>query len=449
MRKLAADPAVAIIDLCPLDHVLGINAETTEGYIHKITFSPRALRSEVRSTDGWDYDIDFSQPITEHIEQATEIFDDPTVLDQFNVFPLKGKVAISYSHYATVLVLRTLSTYIRRRFDVGLQTREDITKGLIQALGDATPIHVVRRDIRSFYENVPTEALVEDLLYTTALPAKARRLLERFFELHCSGTCGLPRGLGISATLAELALQKFDASIRRLPGVYRYHRFVDDMILLCNDPRGVSTALEQMLPAPMKLHPRKRFDVDISASSVVRTDFAEFEYLGYQYKVQLNPKRGEARQVDVGVAQAKVDKMLTRMITASRAYYMNENFPLFQRRIQFLTGNYRFVKKRPLSTTGSSTVRSGIFYNYKLCGIYCGNQFVTSRMPELRKLDWFLQNSILGSRHFLGRNLRLRLSAVQMESLRKLSFTQGHLRAFNVSLTSSQVDEIKGIWKNV
>lgn len=424
-------------------------AQKIGGFIHKVTFSPRALRSEVRSTDGWDYGIDFSQPITEHIEQATEIFDDPTALDDFNVFPLKGKTAVSYADYPTILVLRTLSTYIRRRFDVGLQTREDITKGLIQALGDATPIYVIRRDIRSFYENIPNDGLVEDLLYTTALPAKARRLLEKFFQLHCARDHGLPRGLGLSATLAELALKSFDASIRRIPGVYRYHRFVDDMILLCNDPSGVSAAVEELLPAPMKLHPRKRFDVDISTPSSGKDGYSEFEYLGYQYRIQLKPKRGEPRTVNVGIAQAKIDRMITRLITASRAYYMNGDYPLLHRRLQFLTGNYRFVKKRPLSSTGSSTVRSGIFYNYKLSGTYCGEDFATSAMPELRKLDWFLHNSILGNRHFLGRYLNLNLSSEQLAALRLLSFTQGHLRAFNVPLTSGQVDEIKSIWKNV
>lgn len=402
----------------------------------------------MRSTDGWDYDVDFSLPITDYIDLATEIFDDPTALEAYNTFQLKGKEAISYSDYATVLVLRALSTYIRRRFDVGLQTREDITKGLIQALGDATPIYVVRRDIKSFYENVPTNELVENLLYTTALPAKARRLLEKFFDLHCRQNYGLPRGLGLSATLAELALQSFDASIRRLPGVYRYHRFVDDMILLCNDPSGVAAALEALLPAPMRLHPRKRFDVAIPTPSSGTDDHSEFEYLGYHYRVQWKAKRGEPRRVYVGIAQPKINRMMTRLITASRAYYMTDDFRLFYLRMQYLTGNYRFVKKRPLSSTGSSTVRSGIFYNYKLCGVYSGGDFVASTMPELRRLDWFLHNSILGERHFLGRHLNASLTSEQLSALRLLSFAQGHLRAFNIALTSRQVDDIKSIWKN-
>ena len=346
-------------------------------------------------------------------------------------------------------MLRTLSSYIRRRFEVGLQTRENITRGLIQALGDATPVFVLGRDIRSFYENIPTEGLIENLLYTTALPAKARRLLEKFFQLHCAGSYGLPRGLGLSATLAELALQAFDASVHRLPGVYRYHRFVDDMILLCTDPGGVSAALERLLPAPLRLHPQKRFNVDIVTPPSGRDGLSEFEYLGYRYHVQLKPKRGEARRVHVGVAQAKINRMRTRLILASRAFYMNDDYPLLYRRVQFLTGNYRFVKRRPLISTGSSTVRSVIFYNYKMCGVYCGEAFSGSTMPELRQLDWFLQHSLLGHRHFLGRHLNHRLSSSQLDALRRLSFTQGHLRAFHLDFTSQQVDEIKSVWKNV
>ncbi|MBW6530747.1 RNA-directed DNA polymerase [Sphingomonas sp. RRHST34] len=388
-------------------------------------------------------------PIDAYIEEATRSFDHPEILDDFNSFEHKCKPAVSYSSYSTVLVIRALSTYIRRRFDVGLQTRENITKGLIQAFSDSTPIHVIRRDISSFYENIPTEPLIESLLYTTALPAKARRLLEKFFELHCSGPVGLPRGLGLSATLAELALQSFDAAVRAVPGVYRYHRFVDDMILLCTEKAGVSDAVEGLLPTPMRLHPRKRSDLTIANTEGGRDDFAELEYLGYWFRVQQATKKGEPRQVHVGIAEKKINRIKTRLILASRAFLIDDNYFLLLRRFQFLTGNYRFVKRRPLVSTGSSTVRSGIFYNYKLSGVYFGRDFEASAMPELKKLDWFYRNSILGNRYPLGRHLTSRLAGARLENLRTLSFTQGHLRAFNVAVTSSQVEEIKSIWKNV
>lgn len=425
-------------------------ASRGEGIIRHVTFSARAIRAEIRSTDGWDYGVDFSLPVDGYVEEAEQLFNDPSALDGFNRFDIGSKRAVSYSDYPTVLLLRTLSTYLRKRFDIGIQTREDITKGLIQALGDATPIHIIRRDIRGFYESVPTADIYENLVYTTALPAKARRLVERFFAVHCPANTGLPRGLGISATLAELAMQPFDAEIRRIEGVYRYHRFVDDMIVICTNPNGVADAIENLLPQPMRLHRTKRADIAINEVEFPDKEKPpSFEYLGYNFSVQAKPKKGCARSVVVGIAERKINRIKSRLLLAARAYMHDQDSSMLLMRVRYLSGNYKFAKKRPLVSTGTAIVRSGIFYNYKYCGEYCGSVFKAATMPELKRLDWFLHNTILGNRHAMGRHLVANVPPGHLGHLRRLSFVQGHLRAFNVPLTSEQVDRIKSIWKNV
>jgi hypothetical protein len=405
--------------------------------MQRLTFSAKGLRAEVRASDGWDYGFDFGDPIDPYIDEASSILDDPSALSEYNSFPMGKKRAVSYSSYPSVLALRLLSTYLRRRFYLSLQTREDITKGLIQALSDSTSIHVIRRDIVSFYENVPTQAIHEDLLYTNALPAKARRLLEKFFEVHCGAGVGLPRGLGLSATLAEYVMQPYDASVRMIPGVYRYHRFVDDIIILCTDGESAKSILfGDLLPKPMLLHDKKRDDVALVKSAHRKGVWPKLEYLGYKFAVDVHAPPRHPRPINVGIADRKVDRIKTKLILAVKAYYHNEDFDLFHMRLRFLSGNYRFVKRKALANTGSSTVRSGIFYNYKFAGSYKDGSYVSLHLPELKQLDWFYQNSIIGRRYFYGKYLNAKLSAERLSMLRKLSFSQGHLRAFNVPLTS-------------
>src|SRR3546814_3746768 len=94
---------------------------------------------------------------------------------------------------------------------------------------DQTPIHVIRRDLSSFYETIPLEPVRSRLLYDTAIPRSVRHYLHQFYEHHCGvRVAGLPRGIGLTTILVELSMQQFDDAIRAIPGVYRYFRYSDD-----------------------------------------------------------------------------------------------------------------------------------------------------------------------------------------------------------------------------
>src|SRR3546814_1560850 len=87
---------------------------------------------------------------------------------------------------------------------------------------DQTPIHVIRRDLSSFYETIPLEPVRSRLLYDTAIPRSVRHYLHQFYEHHCGvRVAGLPRGIGLTTILVELSMQQFDDAIRAIPGVYR------------------------------------------------------------------------------------------------------------------------------------------------------------------------------------------------------------------------------------
>lgn len=413
-------------------------------------FSLRNLRAEIRSTDGWDYGVDFSKPLDLYIEEAESIIKDPlAALQDFNFFENGKRAVYSYSSYPTVLSLRVLSSYLKRRYNLQSETREAITRGLIQALSDSSEMHILRRDISSFYESLPTEPLVEGLLYTDVLDPRARRMLEAFFEVHCLGSVGLPRGLGLSATLSEFIMKPVDSAIRLLPGVYRYHRFVDDIVVLCTDPSVVSPKISTVLPSPLRLNDRKSEDVSLTRPAGDLKLKSRFEYLGYRYEIDMCHSPSKFRKLRVSIAQRKIDRIRTKIILAARAYIASQNYAQFRLRILYLTGNYKFLKKRPIVSTGKAVVRSGIYYNYRYCGDYQGTRVVAHPMSELKGLDWFLQNSILGTRYPLGSAIMAQLNAQQVAALRRLSFAQGHLKIYDSKVTSDQVKMIKSIWRNV
>ncbi|MBB5984776.1 antiviral reverse transcriptase Drt3a [Sphingobium lignivorans] len=414
-------------------------------------FTSRSLRAEIRSTDGPDYGIEFDQPLDDYISEAEQIIAEPhSFLSNFNRFQVGPRQAVSYSNYSTVLALRILGTYLKRRYALQSDTRHTITRGIIQALSDSSEMNILRRDISSFYEHVPTEAVRDELLYRDVLPPRARRMLEAFFTAHCQDSVGLPRGLGLSAILSEYVLRPVDQSIRLIPGVYRYHRFVDDIILFTSgDAQNISSELEKLLPSPLKLNRSKSIDISLERPSgdIDRREY--FEYLGYRYTINLQHSREKPRKISVTIAKSKIDRIKTRLLLSAMAFSRGGRFDHFHARIRYLAGNYKFQKRRPLAGSGRSMVRSGIFYNYRYCGEYQGAARSTHPMSELRQLDWFLQNTVLGSRAEIGRKVLAKLNTRQLAALRKMSFAQGHSKIFATGFKSTDVKLIKQIWKNV
>ena len=144
---------------------------------------------------------------------------------------------MSIEGFHSQLVLRSLSRHITRRYGVVLPHRDLIVQSVIATLSDATPMHVVRTDISSFYESIPLQPL-RRLLYNSALPRIARSYLRAYFDKFCPPTatdCGLPRGIGLSAVLAEFSMQDFDRKVCETTRVFKYFRFSDDIILFSTD----------------------------------------------------------------------------------------------------------------------------------------------------------------------------------------------------------------------
>jgi len=106
-------------------------------------------------------------------------------------------------------------------------------------LGSKFPFELVRTDISSFYESIDRQRLIEkmdrDQLLSPASKKYILQVLNSYGQIS-NTTTGVPRGVGISAYLAELYLEPIDKAIKEIPGLVLYCRFVDDIVAVFARP---------------------------------------------------------------------------------------------------------------------------------------------------------------------------------------------------------------------
>jgi hypothetical protein len=327
--------------------------------------------------------------------------------------------------------------------------RDEIVLGVIRALNDTAPMYIVRRDIRSFYETVPTQPLRDRLSLDTSISKAARQLLKQFFDVYCPGSTGIPRGLSLSATLAELSLMEFDRTIRRLPGVYRYFRFSDDILLFCyKQPDDVMLRMEEALPSGMQFNSTKSKILPITNTDKNRATQVEIEYLGYKFSVNDIAKGDKPKHVRVSISPRKVSKLKTRVILSFKRYSKDKNYYLLRDRLRFLSGNYRVRRFGVSAVKTSSHIKSGIYYSHRQCGAYSAYKISSYDGRELKELDGFYFSLIKSTRSQFFWLLKSRLSPQQYSELSSISFFQGFNKRMAIRLTPSRVRDIKAAWKN-
>jgi hypothetical protein len=415
------------------------------------TLSRITLAREVRASDRADYGVDLKANRKAILDDAVAASGDPDRLLNFNRFRMGKKDAYSYSDYGTVLVLRAISTIVRRRFRLKMPDRGSIVRGVIQGLGDATPFCVVRRDIASFYESIATSALKAELLSRSTLSTKVHRYLERFFDIHCKTPTGLPRGISLSAVLAERAMQEYDAAVWSTPGVIRYYRFADDILVFSiGAMHDVCQAVEDALPTGLSYSPSKYIDVHYDATKSGKKVRKHFDYLGYRFTADAGKfERSRPRHVSVSISEVKINRAKSRLLVSAKELLRTGGGSLFLKRLQFLTGNHRVRRVNPLVTTGQKSVKAGVYYNYRYCGEYKNGEFLPPSGTELKSLDWFLFNAILNPRSPFGFQILASMTPPQRAAALRVSFYKGHHLAYQTRFKSQDVKEIRKVWRNV
>ena len=298
-------------------------------------------------------------------------------------------------------VIKQLQRNIHRIYGVKQANRHDLVCQLRDMLGSKFPFELVRTDISSFYESINRKRLVEkldrDQLLSPASKKYIKQVLDSYGEISGTST-GVPRGVGISAYLAELYLRPVDKAIRAIPGLVLYCRFVDDIVaVFARPPTGKNLgSFKELIIAIFGDNGLTHNAVKTSEFKLADPYPKKFEYLGYRFR--LRPGKFE-----ISPGAAKVAKYRARMNAAFADYWREKPvnpkraFTRLVWRVKFLTGNTR------LSNSKSGAVT----------GIYFNNSIATD----------------LSSFELLDKRLKTRIAELKRTSLQKqlknIKFTTG------------------------
>lgn len=371
-----------------------------------------------------------------------------------------GKAALSTSSAADALVLRKINDNIRRAYGIRQAQRSQAVRIAKMALSEWTPKGIVSTDLKSCFESITPRHVTDKLRRDGRVSTQTIQLLETFFSQakrfgQRKYTSGLPRGILISSSLAELFLSELDSTIKHIPGVYIYVRYVDDILVLASRPADdvgaeVTNAISQ-LGLTVNLakscykdagcrcafeckHSMGQCPCNPKCVCKISPDNLDYiDYLGYRLIFLTGMALKANSECYAMLARSKAMRIKMRVSRAITAYKRDKDFLLLEDRIRYLTTNVtvdRSLKR--------SVLRSGIAFTYDQ---YSEPPSITRfRDCSLDSLDQFLRTKV----RILGKVLGL--SYMQKRQLKRHSFVYGHERKHRSSFKSARIREIRECW---
>lgn len=322
----------------------------------------------------------------------------------------------------TFFVVKQLQHNIRRIYDVKQSSRHDLACRLRDTISSDFPFEVARTDVSSFYESIDRHRLIErlegDQLLSSSSKTYIRQVLNSY-ELITGSTSGIPRGVGISAYLAEFYMRPIDREIKAIPGMILYCRYVDDIAGVFARPHEGAPvgAYEAAIAKILSNHGLTHNTQKTKAFALGGPQSHDFEYLGYRFvltqgQCSIEPSQGKLLKYEKRINVAFDEYDLQSSINSRRAYRDIVS------RIKFLTGNARLVNSKSDAVTG-------IYYN---------NSMLTE-ISSLAHLDKLLKTRIKAIKR---PNLRKRL--------KKYNFTEGFLERRFHNFSSQELQRIVRVW---
>ncbi|SHM72985.1 Reverse transcriptase (RNA-dependent DNA polymerase) [Sphingobium sp. YR657] len=405
--------------------------------IHAKTIARQFRRSDFRDSSWGITADDKDEIIADALRVAATGF--TTVSLRRN--SIGGKPVYRHAALCEALLIRHISEGLRRITGVQQSDRKSIVKSLIALTSEGVPFNILKFDIKSFYESVDTDALIERLRRDPAFSRQSIGLIETFFAaLQSQRINGLPRGIGLSATLSEYLLRAFDSAISNFPGVRFYSRYVDDGIILASDKVDASQLLDfvkGLLPIGLELNRAKTKPYKFGSflRSAGSTTEHSIKFLGYTLDIShITRTNGRlCRNVHVDIAHSKVAKIKRRICLSLLNFNNGGNFNDLHNRIKLLTSNYGFVD----DSTGQQRY-SGIKYNYGLID--------PTNSPQLAALDRFLINVVTSSHP--NNRIRPNLTRVQRARILGFGFTSGFLANRFFTFDEVTLKNLIGCWSH-
>ncbi|SEB47759.1 antiviral reverse transcriptase Drt3a [Rhodobacter sp. 24-YEA-8] len=413
-----------------------------------------ALKQHFRVGDSGKWQVDVEKNIDAIVASAANrAASAPPNLAISNKIDKSGKTIYFAADIETDLILRATYRRLRKQCGISLPNREDILNGIIEATSEATPYLVSKCDIKSFYERLDAELIVRQLLVDTRTNPSVKAVLRQIYVAGSIPRNVAPRGLALSAVLAEIALRRFDQIIRKTHGVHRYFRYADDMIIFSLPNVEIIPIIKRELgeiglelnektetcsvDALMKLKPTEIIPV------------SKYTYLGYEIAAQGKVSKYASRQFDISIAEAKLKKRKTRLFLSLHAFVRDGDEKLLIDRINYLSANQSVYKTRHTRGARKQKIRTGIHYNYSRCGHYPasknGRTFRDHNAHELVALDVVLKNALFGSNSEFSSKVSILPPGAKAE-LAAISFAQGFKKKIIKRYTRARVGQICKVW---
>ncbi|WP_105215020.1 antiviral reverse transcriptase Drt3a [Pseudoalteromonas sp. T1lg22] len=390
----------------------------------KQVFDREQLSKAITSSDVWQWNIlkDYGDVETAVDHTVSHWKSSNLNLSSLNTRTVKNKLVFTPAIMEDALAIKLLDRFIRRIYKVRQSDRNRIVRQLVTLLKDSGNYHVLRLDIKDCYEAIQFEHLINKFRDEQILAPECTKLLDDIFSDVCANhkLRGLPRGLSISPTLAELYLETLDKQIAAHPNVIYSGRYVDDIIVLTpsGKEQGVKTDIQGFMNE-MGLTLNNNNGKYYSGSS----SSAEFDYLGYAIKVE--PKKNNPNTVSLKISQSKLNKLKSRIVISFCDHKKKNNIPLLKRRLEYLC-MLKTVRKGK-----NGNLLAGLSHNY---------QYVTDGFECLKPIDGFLFQQLV--------NPRFGLNQQEKDSIKKVSI-YGNAKKGNIGkFSKKQTAKIMQVWKN-
>ncbi|MBD8145294.1 antiviral reverse transcriptase Drt3a [Pantoea agglomerans] len=400
-----------------------------------------------------DYSNRIAASLSAQSKAAAKLFLDNGIKE----ISIAGKKGVKYSNIEDKLISKLLVRNIKKGYRIRKVNRHEIIKNLITHLKDGSPYNITRLDIRSFYESIDFNFLLEKITSEGRISRYNLNLLYKYKEsLSSKNIQGLPRGVSLSATLAELCLQDIDSYFLKRKDVFFYSRFVDDILILHHGDKITKQIIIdyffEKLPKNLKLHDKDKLAFlnvsrarDCSEKIQLQSEQPfKMDFLGYEFKIYNVYDNNDFtfsnnnRKVQVDLSSTKIVKIKKRIIKSFLSYIGSNqsqtDFDLLNDRIKFITGNY------PIKDPSSGIkINSGIFYNYqhKNSSLNCA----------LENLDNFLRSILFSKKNKLYKRLSTCISIKQKRELCKLNFKNGFYLVRFHTFNYARLKQIKECWK--
>ena len=333
------------------------------------------------------------------------------------------------------LKLKLTNYFIKRIYKVSQADRRKIIKQIKIMLSDGSPYKLLKLDISDFYESIPLSTMInrlkDDMLlcgkglnFLESLQNKIQNLPEKY------RIDGLPRGIDVSATLSELFMLAIDREIKKIPEVFFYARYVDDIIIMHSSVQDVliGQCKEIILRNNLKINESKMEIISFEEDNVSKRTF---DFLGYRFSIMPKSDDRMGKKIEVDIAEKKINKLKKRIVHSFISYVKDNDLGLLKCRLRFLTGVVRLQK----STQG--TLCAGNAFNYS----------ELTSCKTLHILDGFVRNLLLRNTSRLEKLVFSKLSATQKNDLLKISFAKGYESRLTMNYTRNQAKKIRNAWR--